>query len=366
MADAICRWRNPYIHTVFELIKWLPKYEQSEENARAFIQQSYGGDFFKTPYQLACQLGLYYITDGYYFPKFSYIPTEEELKKYLENWLIHYTSPNPYTPSITHALSDTVEPFSIHKEVCQKLFEAQEEILWVDTLNEIFGMNIGNLDILRNTFNSYSPVLDIKKNNESEYIISLKSNLSYCDLDIYRNIIINLDRNDKEGFFDFFRLPNELDSFTNSSLLVTDEENKILSDLESSDLSQTEKYQIAKSRIGQGKFRRLLIEEGMLCPFTQVDDLGLLVASHIKPWSVSSNSERLNPKNGLLLTPTYDKLFDRGFISFTENKELMISSRLDRPNILRLGLELNNVVSSLNLEGREQYFDYHRREVFRV
>jgi hypothetical protein len=57
MADPICRWRNPYIATVVELIELLPKEELSQERAREIVINTFA-DFFRTPYQLACQLGL--------------------------------------------------------------------------------------------------------------------------------------------------------------------------------------------------------------------------------------------------------------------------------------------------------------------
>lgn len=363
MADPICRWRNPYVSTVLELIDVLPKYEQSEASARSYINQSYEGDFFRTPYQLACQLGLYHFTEGYYFPKFTYIPNEDEIKKYLESWIVNYTVPNPYTRSIP----ETIQPFSIHEKICQKLSANLEPIPWIDALDDIFlGLPLGNLDILRNTLNEYSPVVKIERSISGDYLIDTKNGKSYNDLHAYLNVEISLDRNDKEYFFDLFKLPHETEGvFNNLTVEATDEEKDILNELENIDLSQTEKYQIAKARIGQGKFRRLLIEEGAFCPFTQVDDFRLLVASHIKPWSVSSNSERLNPKNGLLLTPTYDKLFDKGFISFTNDKKLMISNELTSSNISRLGLTFDKVVSNINIEGREGYFAYHRDNVFK-
>ena len=61
------------------------------------------------------------------------------------------------------------------------------------------------------------------------------------------------------------------------------------------------------------------------CPFTMINDERLLRASHIKPWVVSNDKEKLDPKNGLTLSPTYDVLFDRGFISFQDNGNLMVS-----------------------------------------
>jgi putative restriction endonuclease len=83
--------------------------------------------------------------------------------------------------------------------------------------------------------------------------------------------------------------------------------------------------ELIKARIGQGAFRAKLIVLWGSCAVTGYKDLNLLVASHIKPWSVSSNSERLDVYNGLLLVPNLDKAFDSGFISFKESGEIMIS-----------------------------------------
>jgi putative restriction endonuclease len=57
-----------------------------------------------------------------------------------------------------------------------------------------------------------------------------------------------------------------------------------------------------------------------------------LVASHCKPWRDSSNEERINGENGLLLTPTIDHLFDRGFIGFEDNGTLILSPVAHRPS----------------------------------
>lgn len=86
----------------------------------------------------------------------------------------------------------------------------------------------------------------------------------------------------------------------------------------------TEKMGVGKTRIGQDKFKRALIEDvGKVCPITQIDNSRLLTAGHIKPWSHSSNEEKLNPKNGILLSPLFDKLFDMrvGLITFTPDKK---------------------------------------------
>ena len=133
----------------------------------------------------------------------------------------------------------------------------------------------------------------------------------------------------------------------------------------SNEFTQTEKNQIVKARIGQGVFRRSLIEDCPFCPITLVDDVNLLIASHIKPWRSSNNIERLDCNNGLLLTPTFDKLFDKGFISFREDRTLIISPQISETNIARLLLTPNMELPNLPIGGREDYFEYHRTEILR-
>ncbi len=72
-----------------------------------------------------------------------------------------------------------------------------------------------------------------------------------------------------------------------------------------------------KSRVGQGDFRKSLIEKyDGKCVVTGIDLTKLLIASHIKPWRISDNKERLSSENGLLLSANLDKLFDSGLITF--------------------------------------------------
>ena len=84
----------------------------------------------------------------------------------------------------------------------------------------------------------------------------------------------------------------------------------------------TERDQLAKARIGQGRFRADVIAKwgrGAVCALTGAAIPELLVASHIKPWRKSTNKERLDPMNGLLLVANADRLFDRNFMSFKQN-----------------------------------------------
>jgi hypothetical protein len=131
-------------------------------------------------------------------------------------------------------------------------------------------------------------------------------------------------------------------------------------------IKPTEKKVMSKSRIGQDKFKRALIKEvGEICPITQIDNSKLLIAGHIKPWSHSSDEEKLNPKNGLLLSPLFDKLFDMqvGLITFTADKRMRLSKKLKK-NANRLGIVDGQVINNLNIDGREDFLQYHENFIF--
>ena len=90
----------------------------------------------------------------------------------------------------------------------------------------------------------------------------------------------------------------------------------------------------------------------------------LLIASHIKPWAVSSNKERLSVDNGLLLSATYDRLFDSGLITFDRQGKIFLSSLIGEGNVKRLNLS-NDMRFDLCVRGNMgEYLDYHNDVVF--
>lgn len=358
MADPICRWRNPHVQTVVELISILPKEELSQERAREIVNINSPYNFYKTPYQLACQLGLYHETDGRFFPKFTYSPTENEVFQYLKNWIIHYCVPNPYTRGF-----DKIKTFSVHAEISKRLLENNAPIQWEATRDDIFQQTIGNNDILVNSINLYSPIISITAG-----VVHLKEGKSFIDLQPFINVDVINDRNNKEYFFDLFTIPRKSDQFDNADSIsnLTNQDVEAINQLQIiPDLSQTEKNQIVAARIGQGLFRRKLIYECGFCPITGVNDSRFLIASHIKPWRISNNLERLDVKNGLLFTPTFDKLFDSGFISFTNDKRIIVSSLISHENRERLNLENGTSYPTLPIKGREIFLNFHRDSLFK-
>jgi hypothetical protein len=124
------------------------------------------------------------------------------------------------------------------------------------------------------------------------------------------------------------------------------EANDLIDDLDqlSRDIpDSTERDVLAKARIGQGRFRADLVaawRNGETCALTGLGVPEMLIASHIKPWRESSNAERLDPMNGLLLVAHADRLFDRYLMSFQETRgefRSVLHPRV-RLNVEKLGL----------------------------
>lgn len=143
---------------------------------------------------------------------------------------------------------------------------------------------------------------------------------------------------------------------------IVDEEIKILEEV---DLPAEVKNQLIRARKGQGKYRQQLLEECPFCPITLISDDRLLIASHIKPWIKSDEKEKTDPKNGFMLTPTFDLLFDRGFITFTNDKKMIISPWISKMTCSKLNIAPEKQYSMLPVNGREEYLEYHRTVVFK-
>lgn len=146
------------------------------------------------------------------------------------------------------------------------------------------------------------------------------------------------------------------------SLLARQEQERI----KRSALPDQKKEMLFQARIGQGEYRRKLLEDCLFCPFTMVNDERLLIASHIKPWAVSDEKEKIDPKNGFALTPTYDKLFDSGFMTFHDDKTIEVSPWVSPMNQKRLNIHTGMKVPKLPLdEERCAYLVYHRAHVYK-
>jgi len=131
----------------------------------------------------------------------------------------------------------------------------------------------------------------------------------------------------------------------------------------STNLTATERETVLLSRLGQGTFRNKLISYWQGCSVSNFDKSDILIASHIKPWKDSSNHERLDCFNGLLLLPNYDKLFDKGYISFDENGQILSSKLLSNTHKNALGIT-NNLKLFKVEKNHLEYLNYHYENCF--
>lgn len=130
-------------------------------------------------------------------------------------------------------------------------------------------------------------------------------------------------------------------------------------------IPETERKAIIQSRVGQGAFRKSLFAKYHgRCIITGIDHPKLLVASHIKPWAISSNKERLSVDNGLLLSATYDRLFDSGLITFDRQGKVFLSSFIGKENVKRLNLSKDMRFDLCVSGNMGEYLDYHNDVLF--
>lgn len=100
------------------------------------------------------------------------------------------------------------------------------------------------------------------------------------------------------------------------------------------------------------------------CRITGVTSIRHLRASHIKPWSVSNNEEKLDGYNGLLLSPHVDHLFNDGLISFKQSGALLVSTNLSPIVLDQWSIDPHQNVGQF-INGQEQYLEFHRDVIFK-
>lgn len=131
--------------------------------------------------------------------------------------------------------------------------------------------------------------------------------------------------------------------------------------------SNTEVLREGVQRVGQDIFRRALIEYwGGRCAVTGLDLVELLRASHIKPWAeCESDAERLDVFNGLLLAPHIDAMFDKGWVTFSDDGRLLRSPQLSDRHWALLGIDGAEAQTVPLADSHRGYLTWHRAEVFR-
>ncbi len=134
--------------------------------------------------------------------------------------------------------------------------------------------------------------------------------------------------------------------------------------IERSPIEETTRKALVAARVGQGRFRADVLVVEPRCRITGVEDQRLLIASHIRPWHrCPENEQRLDPFNGLMLTPTFDRMFDRGLLTFEDNGDVLVSPTVTTSVIHRIGLDAHRNVGRFN-ENQRTYLEYHRENIY--
>jgi 5-methylcytosine-specific restriction enzyme A len=124
---------------------------------------------------------------------------------------------------------------------------------------------------------------------------------------------------------------------------------------------ETQQRRFVNTRVGQGAYRKRIIHRWEYkCAVTSFNNLDVLVASHIIPWAESHDIQRLDVNNGILLSPTYDALFDRHLISFENNGRIILSEAIQYEAYNKIGVTGNEKIRNLNGENHH-YLEKHRQ-----
>jgi hypothetical protein len=126
----------------------------------------------------------------------------------------------------------------------------------------------------------------------------------------------------------------------------------------------TERSGLVTSRVGQGAYRKRIIHRWEYkCAVTNFNKLDILIASHIVPWSNATDHERLDVNNGLLLSPTYDALFDKHLITFDNNGKIILSDQIEHTAYQKIGVTGKEQIHDLS-RYNVQYLERHN-EIFK-
>ena len=199
--------------------------------------------------------------------------------------------------------------------------------------------------------------------SEAKGFVRFKSELEYFDVDYFETI--DTSGSTRIGIKFFLKrkgahIPIQPSLFDQPLVLAEPNSN-----YEMNLPNETERKGLVTSRVGQGAYRKRIIHRWEYkCAVTGFENLNLLIASHIVPWSDSSDNERLDVHNGLLLSPTYDALFDRHLISFENSGKIILSDIIEMQAYQKIGLTGNEKI--LNFSSPNQnYLDRHRLHFYK-
>ena len=173
-----------------------------------------------------------------------------------------------------------------------------------------------------------------------------------------RHAPLNRDGTGAQGYA--FYLPPKAEALLLRELGLSTVDRAVSDHVDQTVADTTSRLAIIEARVGQGIFRENVLEAwGQRCAVTGMGIRELVRASHIKPWRAANNRERLDPRNGLALSPNYDAAFDRGIVSFGDDGHVLISQAATRRDIERLGFREEHRLEHVT-DAHRLYLRYHQ------
>lgn len=240
----------------------------------------------------------------------------------------------------------------------------------MNTLNDFSEWMNKYSNLSEQSIYKYTRGLNTISNEMQEIKLISKSllDMNSTELDVAMSRILTNEQfalKNKKGNHMYSNALKQYRLFTFDCIETVIEDDSLVDEIKRSSLLQTEKEALIKARVGQGKYReRLMKKYNSKCLMTGIDNQKLLVASHIKLWSICSNEERIDVNNGLLLCANMDKLFDSGLITFEKDGRLYISSFLGKENEERLHINPCMHFDLKTTSAMERYLEYHRDILF--
>ena len=184
------------------------------------------------------------------------------------------------------------------------------------------------------------------------------SELEFFDIGVFKTLDINKD--EREGIKFFFKRKGAYIPVTPELFQINQvkEEQPDYADILLP--NSTERSGLVSSRVGQGAYRKRIIHRWEYqCAVTGFNKLDILIASHIVPWAKSTDAERLDVHNGILLSPNYDALFDKHLISFDHQGKIILTDSIESASFLKIGVTGKEKIQKLS-KYNFGYLDKHR------
>ena len=154
------------------------------------------------------------------------------------------------------------------------------------------------------------------------------------------------------------------------STTIENKFSEILNDIDYQNLNSGSVLRQVKTRVNQSFFRQIVVTNyNNKCAISGIDLPELLVASHIIPWSLNEK-ERLNPENGICFSSLYDKAFDKGLITLSDDYKIIISNHLKKSkeqgfykDFFQI-IENKQILDPLKYLPKLDFIKYHQDEIF--